>query len=406
MDEIPAKRLKPNELSSELSSNIVAILSDEHTKPIEWEQVAVGQIVDVKSTAKIVAELSNRVPLIALTHLKRVNRTSQIILTTIKDIEKFMNSATAESGEFKLCVERELTENASTTFVSDVRNSWKENAEILAAIVKEILLARQVSSGIVEMLSKNIKIVEVPCNAPILRWQFNESNLKWPCKFHPVKYLEQLFTGEIFSTLEKGFHLRMLEICNYLCSELNESSAGIVVDPRSNRIVAVAFDRTQKHPLMHCPMSLIDAVARTQNGGAWTRFFTDDDKRFDNSSYTLHGTSENVRDLINSRFDGVKFGADEIRNYSKDFDLATIDPFADNLAKYGPYLCTGYTVYLTDEPCTMCSMALTHSRIKRLFFARRMKCGAVASVAKLHTVKALNHHFEVFCVEQSSGKIN
>lgn len=65
------------------------------------------------------------------------------------------------------------------------------------------------------------------------------------------------------------------------------------------------------------------------------------------------------------------------------------------------YLCLDMDVYLTDEPCTMCSMALVHSRIGRLVYARSSRVtGAIDPESDLgyglHDRPQLNHTFQVW----------
>ena len=72
---------------------------------------------------------------------------------------------------------------------------------------------------------------------------------------------------------------------------------------------------------------------------------------------------------------------------------------ARNVLSPDHYLCSGLDLYLEEEPDLMSSMALVHSRIRRVFFRDPAPSeGALYSHYKLHTLRALNHRFRVFRV--------
>lgn len=75
---------------------------------------------------------------------------------------------------------------------------------------------------------------------------------------------------------------------------------------------------------------------------------------------------------------------------------AEIRAMRDAAQRIGNYRLVGCTLYVTLEPCAMCSGAIQHARIARLVFgAADPKTGACGSVVDLMAEPRLNHHTEV-----------
>jgi tRNA(adenine34) deaminase len=65
-------------------------------------------------------------------------------------------------------------------------------------------------------------------------------------------------------------------------------------------------------------------------------------------------------------------------------------------ASLGNYRMPEATLYVSLEPCVMCTGAIVQSRIKRVVFgAYDKKAGALGSVEDLSDSRALNHRFEI-----------
>jgi len=75
---------------------------------------------------------------------------------------------------------------------------------------------------------------------------------------------------------------------------------------------------------------------------------------------------------------------------------AEIVALRDAGTRLGNYRMPGATLYVTLEPCVMCTGAIVQSRIKRVVFgAYDKKAGALGSVEDLSDSRALNHRFEI-----------
>lgn len=312
------------------------VLSDDFGEDLPLVNVYIGTISNFKNISKIIVELNSLLPIPDLIHLKRINK-GDIIIYPVENNEK-----------------------------SKILNKLKSQNFDIAQI-------------------DNIRTASVTKNPPKIRRQFDIANKFWPCNFHPNKYLEKLFNNILFTPEEIKNHIEYMKVAIDTAvyakkKYLEQVQIGtVVVDPRLNSIVAVGY-RTPG-PCRHSVMVAVDNVAKTQNGGAWNKSVETDEE----NKLTLMGFPDDILKFLVAKYKHIKFGA--VR-FKSQVDL--IDPTD------GPYLCTGYYVYVTHEPCVMCGMALIHSRAKRVFFGTKSSNGGLETLCKIHTVKDLNHHYEVF----------
>lgn len=106
-------------------------------------------------------------------------------------------------------------------------------------------------------------------------------------------------------------------------------------------------------------------------------------------------TDKGCTPLEHSIISGVKLVAEEKK------EKCDNAPIGEHRDADSIYLCLNFDVYTTHEPCSMCSMALIHSRIKRCIFIQPMKkTGSLKAESGdgycMHNNRSLNSKYEVF----------
>jgi tRNA-specific adenosine deaminase 3 len=210
-----------------------------------------------------------------------------------------------------------------------------------------------------------VSIITVPANMPTSQEQSDE----WSKKYWPVVYKRGNPFGPHPSLLENtqaklGRAHEYMEMAWKVAREAGEAGVGypcgaVIVNQDTGEVIAAAGDarlHQNEHgwcyPLAHPVLRLVEMVAqkRLELGAVVSP---------NNPITALTGTE---RKFFNSESMESLDGREAMKGHTNE----TSDGNGSS------YLCHNMHVYLTHEPCVMCSMALLHSRVGIVVFQHRL----------------------------------
>jgi tRNA-specific adenosine deaminase 3 len=244
---------------------------------------------------------------------------------------------------------------------------------------------------------------QIPATAATQRAYLEAKNLIWPTVYsphlipkpleHTAADIELIYFAMTLLVIQAQSAAAAGDVCALRTLERDKSHipqlpiAACVLQDQFLRSAVVVSDtrNSSKHPLHHAVLNLIREVASSTTSHPHPQVQETD-------TVPVSGISSKVyRVKPTSALESPSFHS------TPDPIHPAVAPIQDHLHNGEGYQLTNRTLYITHEPCIMCTMALVHARVKEVVFIHSMPttggCGGTVLVPELKTI---NHRFNVW----------
>ncbi|CAM6044572.1 unnamed protein product [Sphagnum compactum] len=387
--------------------HVTHIAADLETTPTTVLVVAAS--VEPKLTSLLIRELNIKSPLPTLAHVKRVRKTADeggvklsIILCAVEGV-----TTAAVDGHIPIPEHLvEVVKNFSLQpFVAVVpeqaassREEWEAqcqlwptsfhpNACTRAAKLKlsdeeEEVICKFMKLAIKQARPANGAVIVDPVLDSVIAWGHDETTVPNISISHDCH--DQICLTEDEPSTSQCAKMGLGEChpdCQVNVEASKEVSQRYFVPTKGTEKMPTRF---QWHPLRHAVMVAIDMAAERDR----SLFPSNDSQSAAVGPSSQQEAEENVKSSPGDCYEDTNM-------------------YILGLPLSRPYLCTGFDIYVTREPCAMCAMALVHQRVRRVIYGISNKMvGSLGSKYRLHGQRSLNHHYTVFQVSITEDDIS
>ncbi|KAL4469548.1 hypothetical protein ABPG74_004801 [Tetrahymena malaccensis] len=241
-----------------------------------------------------------------------------------------------------------------------------------------------------EIKPYSLKEVEVAVNMPRTKEQFLQFNKYWPITYKVQQYEIVQFT-DIEQKEINQIMRQCIEQAKQTYEKQNKFNACAIYDPNKKKILQFAVDETcrKQNSIKHCTMNVMKLFGQNYIVTAQQKA-------------TIVEKVKDIQDEEKNQEDKLqKEDGEEVEEEKKDkinSKRKSEESIEESLSSY--YYCTGLDVFIVQEPCIMCSMALIHSRVRRVYYSlknpKQEQFGGLNEDLMINHMDSLNHSFLVF----------